>query len=393
MSSLDLDAPVSRAGTHAVKYDERLAKFGREDVLPLWVADMDLPAPPFITEALTARAAHPMYGYTMATASLREAIASWQRRRHGWSISPEHVLLTSSVGLMLGLCLQTFTEPGEGVVVQPPVWNPLFELPARNDRAVILNPLRLDDAGRHHMDLDALARQLAGGEGARMLWLCNPHNPTGNAWGRETLEALGALCEAHDLLIVSDEIHADLVYGDRRHVPLASLSTAMAARTITLSSPAKTFNVPGLSVAYAIVEDDALRHRLEEAMARLHLGPPNLFGLLATELVYQRGEPWLAALMAHLERNIHRVLDFATTQPLLRATAPDATFLIWLDLRALGLPGEALQRALVAAGLGMTPGHQFGAGGDGFMRMNIAAPGATIDEALARLARAIAAHT
>lgn len=390
--SFDFDTPISRLGSHSVKYDLRRAKFGREDVLPLWVADMDFAAPPCVRQALAERAAHPIYGYTLADAGVFEAIMAWQRRRHGWRVEKEWIVLLPGVVPGLDLGVQALTLPGEAVVVQPPVYNPIFESAERNGRRVIRNPLRWVD-GRHEMDFEALEAAMT--PDTRLFHLCSPHNPGGRVWRRAELERLGMICARHDLILISDEIHADLVFPGSKHFPVASLAPELAARTVTLNSPGKTFNTAGLHTAYAIIPDPDLRARFLAGGGRLHLEAPNPFGLAALKAAYSEGEPWLAALLDYLLGNLQSAWEaVAPLGPGVKCSLPEATFLLWLDFRewcqTRGLDTAALGRRLVDAGLGLSPGTQFGPEGSGFMRMNVALPRAQLVLGLDRLARALA---
>lgn len=385
--TFDFDTPLSRLDSHSVKYGLRRVKFGRKDVLPLWVADMDFAAPPCVQAALAKRVAHPIYGYTLADVGVFEAIMDWQWRRHGWRVEKEWITLLPGVVPGLDIGVQALTQPGEAVVVQPPVYNPLCESAERNGRRLIRNPLRWTE-GRHEMDFDQLDAAIT--PDTRLFHLCSPHNPGGRVWRREELERLGAICARHDLIIISDEIHADLVFPGSRHLPMASLSPDLAARTITLNSPGKTFNTAGLHTAYAIIPDPLLRARFIEGVHRLHLEGPNLFGLTALKAAYQEGKPWLTALLAYLKGNMDLACDhIARRLPRVRSTAPESTFLLWLDCRGLLLDDAALRQRLIDAGLGLSPGTQFGPEGSGFMRMNVALPRAQLTEALDRLALAL----
>ncbi|MEW6679204.1 MAG: PatB family C-S lyase [Pseudomonadota bacterium] len=388
----DFDTPPSRLDSHSVKYGLRQQKFGRQDVLPLWVADMDFSAPPCVQAALAARAKHPIYGYTLADETVFEAIMDWQWRRHGWRVEREWILLLPGVVPGLGLGVQALTSPHEAVVVQPPVYNPIFESALHNGRPVVRNPLDWG-SGHHEMNFDHLAAALSQAPSpVRLFHLCNPHNPGGRVWRQDELERLGALCLGHDLIIVSDEIHADLVFPGSKHLPIASLSPELAARTITLNSPGKTFNTAGLHTAYAIIPDPHLRARYLAARQRLHLEGPNLFGLAALKAAYQEGAPWLDGLLTYLRGNLeHACRCMADKLPKLNCQVPEATFLLWLDCRALGLDDASLNQRCIDAGLGLSPGTQFGQEGSGFMRMNVALPHAQLDAALARLTQALVA--
>lgn len=385
--AFDFDTPLSRLGSHSVKYDLRRLKFGRDDVLPLWVADMDFAAPACVLDALRARLEHPILGYTVTPPSTYQAILDWQWRRHGWRVEKEWISILPGLVPALALCVQAFSQPGEGVVVQPPVYNPLFEAVTRNGRRLVANPLLWTPAS-HRMDFDQLEAALT--PDTRLLLLCSPHNPGGRVWRRDELERLGAICLAHDLIVVSDEIHADLVYPGARHLPLAAVAPELAARTVTLNSPGKTFNIAGLNCAYAICPNPELRARLHAAAQTLHLEGVNLFGPVALEAAYRQGEPWLAALLEYLGGNRERALDhLARHLPHIGCPRPEATFLLWLDCRALLLDDASLRQRLVDAGLGLSPGTQFGAEGSGFMRLNFALPRVGLRAALDRLSQAL----
>ncbi|MFN3594341.1 MAG: MalY/PatB family protein [Thiobacillaceae bacterium] len=386
--AFDFDSPIDRSHTHSVKYDLRQARFGRADVLPLWVADMDFAAPPCVQSALAARAAHPIYGYTVTPPAAAAAIAAWQQRRHGWAVAPEWVLLGPGLLPLLAVSIEALSHPGEAVAVPTPVYNPLFECPERLGRRVIRLPLRQGPTGPE-FDLEAWAEALT--PDTRLLILCSPHNPCGRVWRHDELKRLDELCQRHDLLIISDEIHADLTHPGQRHLPVASLSAERAARTITLNSPGKTFNIAGLNTAYAIVSDPALRERLQATLQAHYFEGPNLFGLTALLAAYREGEAWLAALMAYLADN--RDLALATLAPLaprVVCNCPQATHLLWLDCRGLKLSDAQLHRRLIDAGLGLSPGVQFGPEGSGFMRLNFAMPRSRLREALDRLVEALA---
>lgn len=385
--SFDFDTPIDRTGTHSVKYALCRARFGRDDVLPLWVADMDFAAPDCVREALAERTAHPIYGYTVTPRVAVEAIADWQRQRHGWQVEPDWILVGPGLLPLLAVCIEAFSRPGEAVAVPTPVYNPLFEGPERLGRRVIRLPLLQGPDGQR-MDTDAWEGALT--PDTRLLVLCNPHNPGGRVWRRDELERLGALCLRHDLIVLGDEIHADLVYPGHRHLPFASLTPELAARSVTLNSPGKTFNIAGLNTAYAIVPDPELRARLHAAMQAHWFEGANLMGIAALTAAYRQGAPWLAALLDYLAGNRDLALAvLAERAPRIVCPPPESTYLLWLDCRALGLSDAELRQRLIDAGLGLSPGTQFGPEGSGFMRLNHALPRAVLRAALERLVPAL----
>jgi cystathionine beta-lyase len=398
--SFDFDRVIPRDHTDSIKHDGRADYFGTADVLPLWVADMDFAAPEAITQALLARAAHPIYGYSRYPEALFEALISWMRQRHGWQIERDWILLAPGVVPSLHAAVLAFAAAGEGVIVQPPVYFPFFSAVTAAGRRLIENPLALDD-GRYRIDFDHLER-CAVQTDARLLLLCSPHNPVGRVWTRDELAQLLDIAERHDLVVLSDEIHHDLIYPGQEHHVLATLADELAtdpARVVTAAAPSKTFNIPGLGLSALIVPDAARRTALTRAFDLLHAGNYNPFSSVAFATGYHHGAAWLDALMAYLAQTRDFVSDFCRRNlPGIQVVEPEGTYLLWLDCRALcrergweGAQGDAaLQRFFVEqARVGMNPGTVFGAGGSGFMRMNIGAPRAVIATALNRLAVAL----
>lgn len=384
--TFDFDCVIGREDTASVKWDARQSQFGRADVQPLWVADMDFAAPDEVTQALVARAAHPVYGYSLYPDALFEALADWLQTRHGWTIERDWVLWAPGVVPSLFAAVQAFTQPGEWVIVQPPVYHPFFSAVADTGRRLIENPLRIED-GRYRLDLDHL-EQCAGQ--ARLLLLCSPHNPVGRVWEAGELEAVLAIARRHGLVVLSDEIHHDLVYPGQRHRLLATLADE-PTDIVTAVAPSKTFNIPGLGLSALIVPNSAHRAALNRVFGQLHVSASNPFSTAAFIAAYRHGGPWMDALMAYLAGTRDYVLDFVDQRlPGIRAIRPEGTYLIWLDCRGLGLDDAALQAFFVnKARVGMSPGALFGTGGSGFMRLNIGAPRAVIAEALERIAAAL----
>ncbi len=372
------DTPVDRRGSDSLKW----AKYaGRQsargaDILPSWVADMDFAAPPPVLEALAARVAHGVFGYGHTTPAFLEAVTAALQRDYGWSIRPEWIVPLAGLVSGLNIAARSIGEKGDAIVTATPVYPALFTAPAHMERRCVRVPL---DARRHWTwDMDAV--RAAHGARTRGLFLCHPHNPVGRVWRADELDAIAAYAQAHDLVVVSDEIHCDLVLEPgRRHRPFALHAPALAARTITLMAPSKTYNLPGLGCAFAVISDTALRRRFERAMAGI--GPhPNILGLVAATAAYRDGAEWRAALLAYLRGNRERVMTLDGMAGL-RVTRPEATYLAWLDCRALGL--DKPQHRFEEFGVGLSPGEDFGMAG--FLRLNFACPRAQLDTALDRI--------
>lgn len=387
MEHYNFDEIIHREKTHSVKYGLRTKNFGTEDVIPLWVADMDFRTPDFVVDAIRRRAAHELYGYTFIPESFYESFQSWMKRRHGWDVRREWILYCPGVVPSLVVALLSFTAPGEGVLVQTPVYYPFFSIILNNGRILVENPLEIRN-GRLCMNEDRLAACLD--EKVKIMFLCSPHNPGGTVWKREELARLGELCLKNKTIIVSDEIHADLVFRGHEHCPTASLAEAMAQNTVTLVSPNKTFNIAGLSASVAIIPNRELFDCFKQTLENLHWMIPNIFAITAFEAAYSGGEGWLEQLLAYLEGNLNQVMDFMAREiPKIKPIRPEGTYLVWLDCRELGMTPEALKAFMIGqARVGLNEGPMFGTGGEGFQRMNIACPRSVLNEALARIAGA-----
>lgn len=388
--SFDFDQVIARTGTSSVKHDGCAEYFGTADVLPLWVADMDFAAPIAVTRALLDRAAHPVYGYSLYPDSLYQALIAWLKKRHGWAVQREWILIAPGVVPSLFASVMAFTKPDEGVIVQPPVYFPFFSAVTTNGRRLIQNPLQLKN-GRYSMDFDHLERCAA--EGARMLLLCSPHNPVGRVWSKSELSDVLRIARRYDMTILSDEIHADLVYPGRQHTALATMAND-TDKLITALAPSKTFNIPGLGLSCLIVPDPAHRAAIKTVFDSLHMGNCNPFSIAAFEAAYRGGEAWLDSLMIYLAGNRDFVSGYlARHLPAIRLIQPEGTYLLWLDCRDLKMSDAELREFFVhQARVGMNPGTVFGQGGSGYMRLNIASPRSVIADALARIARAFEAR-
>ena len=383
----DFDTVVDRHGSSSVKWDYEKEYTGATGLLPLWVADMDFRAPPEIMDAVRGRLEHGIFGYVREPPTFFEAAQAWLERRHGWSVPREWIVTSPGVLFGLSASLQALTEPGDGVVIQPPVYYP-FALRIRGaGRRVVENPLLLRD-GAWAMDLDGLERVID--PGTRMLVLCSPHNPVGRVWDRPTLERLARICRERGVRVVSDEIHFDLVMPGHRHVPIASLSAESAANTVTLVSAAKTFNLAGLGGSLTLIASEELRRRFVASQQAFAVAP-NAFAVAAAEAAWRNGEAWLDELREYLRGNDQLLREFVARRlPTVRVFPLEGTYLALLDMRGLGLSDAALRgRLLEEARVWLDEGSKFGRGGEQMQRMNLACPRATVRQALERLAQAL----
>lgn len=389
MGKYDFDKIIDRRGTGALKTDALRERYGDAGLLPLWVADMDFETPPFIVEALRRRLDHPILGYTMEPEDYRPAVVGWIAAHHGWQVDPEWLSFIPGIVKGIGLAVNRFVGADEKIIIQPPVYHPFRLVPTGNGREVVFNPLRELPGGSYAMDFEQLER--VADDRCRMLILSNPHNPAGVVWDRETLVRLAEFCHRRGILVLSDEIHSDMALWENRHIPFASVSPEAAACSITFGAPSKTFNIPGIVSSYAVVPDPVLRRRFYGWLKANELEEPTLFAPIATVAAFREGEPWRQEMLRYVERNIDLVIDFCARRiPRIRAWRPQASFLVWLDCRGLHLSHEELLRLFVGeARLALNDGAMFGHGGEGFMRMNVAAPRAVVGEALERLAAAV----
>ncbi|MBJ7277354.1 pyridoxal phosphate-dependent aminotransferase [Marinobacter salarius] len=383
------DQPVERENTCSVKFDARKAVFGRDDVIPLWVADMDFPAPEAVTRALEERARHPVYGYTLFPESIYQSVIDWFEHRHGWVIEREWLMMAPGVVPSLHAAALAFAGEGEGVIIQPPVYPPFFSAIRKTGRAVIENPLEQVD-GRYQMNLEHL-EACAARDDARVLLLCSPHNPVGRVWSESELREVLAIARRHNLVVLSDEIHCDLIYPDKpAHHVLAKLADEEQA-LITTVAPSKSFNMPGLGLSALVVRNPEHRKLLKDVFDAMHMNQCNPFSIAGFEAGYRQGGPWLDELMIYLQGNRDRVMDYIRQHlPDIRVTEPEGTYLLWLDCRGLGMSDAELKRFFVQeAGIGMNPGITFGEPGCGFMRMNIGCPRRVLETALEQIRQAL----
>lgn len=384
--TFDFDTPVDRSGSASVKFDARKAYFGRSDVMPMWVADMDFAAPDAVTEALTERARHPVYGYTLYPGTLYQSLIDWCQKRYHWSISRSQIMMCPGVVPSIHAAIQALTRAGDQVIVQPPVYFPFFSAVTETGRELVLNPLKLDN-GHYSMDLNHL--EDCARRGARVLLLCSPHNPVGRVWSKQELSDLLVLAERYQMTVISDEIHADLIYPGQTHLPLADLTGSV--NVLTTVAPSKTFNIPGLGLSALVVPDKADRRAINQVFESWHVSAANPFSITAFEAAYRHGETWLDALMAYLQQSRDWAAEFIDKELAdISLIQPEGTYLLWLDCRQMGLDNQALREFFIEqAGVGMNPGYVFGDNGSGFMRLNIGTPRVRVKQALQKIADAI----
>ncbi|MCI3923071.1 pyridoxal phosphate-dependent aminotransferase [Paenibacillus sp. TRM 82003] len=385
----DFDRIIDRKNTASYKWDQLTALFGGEDVLPLWVADMDYVCAQPIVDVLTERAQAGVYGYTIRTDEWTDAIVGWYARRHDWTIDRQAVVMCPSVVTSLSLAVELFSEPGAGVILQSPVYYPFYEVIRTNGREVWKNALLLADDGRYEMDFDGLETHMK--NGAKLLLLCNPHNPGGRVWSRGELERLDALAAAYGVTVVSDEIHGDLVFAPNAYVPYATVSEHAARTSITLLAPTKTFNIPGVQSSLIVANDSAVRLKLTNRIRSLSLHMQNYFAHSATIAAYNEGDEWLDQLLPYLKANIDYAIEYMREHaPSLKPMTPEGTYLLWIDACALGMHGKGMQRFINAeAKVAFNEGSVFGEEGAGFVRINCACPRSLLEEALRRFCGAI----
>jgi cystathionine beta-lyase len=383
----NFDELIDRQNTDCVKYDLRKAVFGKEDVLPMWVADMDFRTPDFIIDAIKDRLKHEVLGYALNPTRLYDAIISWMYQRHNWDIKKGWIVLSPGVVPSMAILVQAFSDPGDEVIVQQPVYFPFFKTIRNNGRKILNNPLVLKN-GRYEMDLEDLEKKIT--SRTRMIFLCSPHNPGGRVWRRQELEAIAEICIKNKILIVSDEIHADLILFNNKHIPTASLSKEIAQNTVTCMSSSKTFNTAGLNTSYMIISNHKLRKIYKDKLSDFQLDLGNISGLVALEASYLKGADWLDQLLRYLEGNILFLETFIQKNiPTIQAMRPEGTYLVWLDFRKTGLDLKKLTHFLIyKAGLGLSDGPLFGEEGIGFQRLNTACPRAVLRKGLESLLEA-----
>ncbi|MFJ7470415.1 MalY/PatB family protein [Peribacillus frigoritolerans] len=377
---------INRENSGSAKWDKNFltSLYGREDVLPMWVADMDFPSPEGIQKALMERLNHPIFGYTVPSETVFTEIQSWLKDRHSWQIDTKWISFSSGVVSAIGTTIQAFTNPGDKILLQSPVYTPFFDMIKNNDREVVNSPLIIEK-DRFEIDFSDFEDKLK--SGVKLFLFCSPHNPGGRVWTKDELLRIGELCEKYNVVIVSDEIHADLFHSTSRHYPIGSLSEKLADMTVTLMAPSKTFNIAGLQASFLITSNEKLQKQLQKAQTKLAFHGLNIFALTAMEAAYREGLEWLEDMIGYIEENIKVAEEFIAAEiPSLHVMHPEASYLLWIDCRDLGLTDTGIKDRLIHQGkLALEPGSKYGPGGEGFVRMNLGCSRSVLMDGLNRL--------
>lgn len=384
----NFDEIISREGSGDYKNGALLRLFGRTDLIPMWVADMDWATPPFIVDALKKRMEHPIFGYTLTPRNMWTVVRKWIREHHQWDVPEEWMTYIPGIVKGIGMAINVFLKEDEKVIIQPPVYHPFRLTPEGNHREVVFNPLKELPNGSYAMDFENLGQVCD--EKCKMLILSNPHNPAGIVWDKKTLQTLAHFCVSRGILVISDEIHCDMVLSGHKHIPFASVSEEAAQCSITFGAPSKTFNIAGIVSSYAIVPNVELRKKFYEWLEANELNEPTIFSPIATIAAFEQGEEWRKEMLQYVEGNIKLVVDYCAQHlPKIKPIMPDASFLVWLDCREMGLGHEALIDFFVnKARLALNDGEMFGQGGEGHMRMNVGTPRSVVMRALQQLKEA-----
>lgn len=388
MKKYDFDKVIDRHGSGAIKVDCLEERYGRPDLIAAWVADMDFATPSFILDALKERLEHPIMGYTAEPADYRPAIIDWERSLHGWEIDPEWLSYIPGIVKGIGMVLNVFTKPGDDVVIMPPVYHPFRIVPEENGRKVVNVPMIEDENHRYHIDFEAFEKlDTKGG----VLIFSNPHNPSGRMWSKEELQKLAEISKRKNLLVISDEIHADMALWGNKHIPFATVSEDAAQNSITFCAPSKTFNIPGIVSSFSVVPNKEIRDRFYGWLVASEFNEAPMFSPIATIAAYRMGEEWRKEMLSYVEDNIRFVEDYCEKNiPGVTALRPDASFLVWLDCRELGLSQDALVDLFVnKARVALNDGVMFGKEGEGLMRLNVASPRSVMKEVMERIKGAV----
>lgn len=378
---------INRRHTASEKWDQADKLFGGNELLPLWVADMDFAVPKAVTQALTERVRHGVYGYTFRTKTYLNAVCKWMSERHDWLVDTKWICHSPGVVTALNLIIDACTKPGDKLLIQPPVYPPFFKTAKNQQRELVQNPLVYQN-GRYRIDFDDLESKLSD-PAVKLMLLCSPHNPVGRVWEKQELLRIATLARENHVLVVADEIHSDLVLPGHRHIPFASI--APDDYWIVCMAPSKTFNLAGLQMSTILIANPELREKYQKQLQRFSLAEPNTLGLTAAEAAFLHGSEWLDQCLITIQRNAEYVSDYLTSElPSLVMTPLEGTYLAWINCRRLGLSDSGLKRMLVEdAHLALNPGVTFGSEGSGFVRMNLACPLSTIHQAMNQLRKAV----
>ena len=379
---------IDRSQSNAEKYTLKQKLFGSSEVLPMWVADMDIATPACILNAVRHRLEHPIVGYEIMSESAYRAQCDWVARHHAWPIKIECLSYSPSVVASIGCAIRAFSNEGDEVIVQSPVYPPFYDMVRINNRKLVLNPLIQDDRKEYRFDLEDLKAKIT--PKTKLLLLCSPHNPVGRVWSREELEALGDLCVQNGIIIISDEVHCDIIFTDNTHIPLASISSTLSENTVTLMGPGKTFNMAGFSISTVVITSSVLRERYRIEQHKIHYGDGAVLSHVAFETAYSKGDIWRTDLLNHLAFNREMMDQWCSLHPIIGFHKPQGTYLAWLDCRALKMGDRELRDFFVKeAGLGLSAGLSFGKEGSGYMRLNFAVAREVLQRALAQLSGAL----
>ena len=389
LEKINFNIVVNRKNTNCLKYDFAVRRGRPGNVLPLWVADMDFKVAPEITQAIEKRVAHGIFGYSEVKEEYFEAVSAWMEQKHGWHVKEDWLVKTPGVVFALAMAVQAFTEPGDAVIIQQPVYYPFSEVIADNGRRIVDNTLELKEDGKYHINFEDFEQKVKENH-VKLFLLCSPHNPVGRVWTKEELKKIAAICRKYDVIVVSDEIHEDFVFNGKHQV-FADLSEDAKNRTITCTAPSKTFNLAGLQVSNIWIANPKLREKFKKQIAAAGYSQLNTLGLTACEAAYRYGGEWHAELLGYLKSNLNFLREFLQTRlPEVKLIEPEGTYLVWLDFGSLGLTEEQREELLTKkAGIWLDSGAIFGAAGEGFERINIACPRSILKDALERIERAV----
>lgn len=389
LEKINFNIVVNRKNTNCLKYDFAVRRGRPENVLPLWVADMDFKVAPEITQAIEKRVAHGIFGYSEVKEEYFEAVAAWMEQKHGWHVKEDWLVKTPGVVFALAMAVQAFTEPGDAVIIQQPVYYPFSEVIADNGRRIVDNTLELKEDGKYHINFEDFEQKVKENH-VKLFLLCSPHNPVGRVWTKEELKKIAAICRKYDVIVVSDEIHEDFVFNGKHQV-FADLSEDAKNRTITCTAPSKTFNLAGLQVSNIWIANPKLLEKFKKQIAAAGYSQLNTLGLTACEAAYRYGGEWHAELLGYLKSNLNFLREFLQTRlPEVKLIEPEGTYLVWLDFGSLGLTEEQREELFTKkAGIWLDSGVIFGAAGEGFERINIACPRSILKDALERIERAV----